>query len=99
MDTAIRRSGFSLRTVLSGRAPGPDRHGEEWATHRGIDVELYPAEWKRQGKAAGLIRNCRMAQNADALVAVWDGKSPGTQHMISVARSLGLRVFVYKVTA
>ena len=33
-------------------------------------------------------------QNADALVAVWDGKSPGTKHMIDVAKARGLRIFV-----
>jgi hypothetical protein len=35
-----------------------------------------------------------MAQNADALIAVWDGQSPGTKHMIDVAKARGLRVFV-----
>ena len=32
------------------------------------------------GKSAGYIRNEQMAQNADALVAFWDGKSKGTKN-------------------
>ena len=36
-----------------------------------------------------------MAANADALVAVWDGVSPGTKNMIAQARLQGLRVHVY----
>jgi hypothetical protein len=35
-----------------------------------------------------------MAQHADALVAIWDGKSPGTKHMIEVAKARGLSVFI-----
>jgi hypothetical protein len=33
-----------------------------------------------------------MAENADALVAYWDGKSPGTKHMIATAMNKGLLV-------
>jgi hypothetical protein len=29
-----------------------------------------------------------------ALIAVWDGKSPGTKHMIETAKARGLPVFV-----
>jgi hypothetical protein len=38
-----------------------------------------------------------MAENADALVAIWDGKSRGTANMIQEAEKRGLRVFVYPV--
>lgn len=37
-----------------------------------------------------------MAQNADALVAFWDGKSRGTKHMIDLADKYGLKVRVIK---
>lgn len=35
-----------------------------------------------------------MAKNADALVAFWDSKSKGTEHMIAHAREKGLKVKV-----
>jgi len=35
-----------------------------------------------------------MAAYAEALVAVWNGTSRGTRHMIEEARQRGLRVFV-----
>ncbi len=31
-----------------------------------------------------------------ALLALWDGKSPGTKHMANVAKMVGMRVKVYK---
>ena len=36
-----------------------------------------------------------MAHNADALIAIWDGYSKGTEHMIDLARTFGLQTFVY----
>lgn len=38
-----------------------------------------------------------MAKYADALVAVWDGRSKGTRHMIETATREGLRVYVQVV--
>ena len=54
-----------------------------------------PADWTSQGKAAGPIRNRKMAGMADALIAIWDEKSRGTKNMIEEARKKGLRVFVF----
>lgn len=54
------------------------------------------AAWKTHGRAAGPIRNRLMAQGADALIAIWDGKSPGTKNMIETAKAAGLEVFVHR---
>lgn len=42
-------------------------------------------------------RNQRMADYAEALIAIWDGKSPGTRDMISRARKRGLKIYIHKV--
>lgn len=41
---------------------------------------------------AGIMRNAVMADNADALIAYWDGISRGTKNMIDEARKKGLAV-------
>jgi hypothetical protein len=87
-----------ITAVVSGGARGIDLAGEDWARDRSIAVVRYQADWNRLGKGAGFRRNIKMAKNADALVAVWDGKSRGTQHMIATARTHGLRLFVFIVT-
>lgn len=92
---AIESSGFEVSEIVSGAARGVDSLGEEWGRANKIDVVTFPADWKKHGKAAGPMRNCQMADYADALVAVWDGKSPGTRHMIQEAGRLGLDVFVW----
>lgn len=82
--------------IVSGAARGADRLGEQYAELRGYDVHRYPADWKTHKRSAGYKRNVQMAENADALVAFWDGKSRGTQHMINIASDKGLKVRVVR---
>jgi hypothetical protein len=84
--------------VLHGLAKGADTLGAFWASHRRIPLEGYPAQWSVYGKRAGRLRNEEMANNAERLVAFWDGASPGTKHMIDTAQRKGLVVEVVHVT-
>ncbi len=36
-----------------------------------------------------------MAAYADALIAIWDGESKGTVHMVNLAKERGLKVFTH----
>ena len=91
---AVQRSGFSVSRVLSGMAAGVDTLAIRYATENDLPLDPYPAQWSKWGRSAGYRRNAQMADNADALIAVWDGKSPGTRHMIQLAKARGLKVFV-----
>lgn len=57
-------------------------------------MDLYEADWEGEGKIAGHNRNLAMAANAGAVIALWDGKSPGTRDMIDIATDKGLKVGV-----
>ena len=83
--------------IISGCARGADTLGLRYASENAFDVEEYPANWDKYGKKAGYMRNVEMAENADALIAFWDGKSKGTKHMIDIAteRNLPTRVIKY----
>ena len=80
--------------VLSGRARGADKLGEQYALSRGYEIETYPADWEKYGRVAGYLRNKQMAENADALIVFWDGKSRGTAHMINIAKEHGLKISI-----
>ena len=80
--------------VVSGKAKGADELGEKYAKERGYKVESRPANWDKYGKSAGYIRNEEMAKISNALIAFWDGKSRGTNHMINLARKYKLKVVV-----
>ncbi len=95
IPVAVANSGFYITEIVSGCAQGVDKLGEKWAEENDIKVAKFPANWSLYGRAAGPIRNTQMAEYADALIAIWDGKSKGTYNMIKVAKSKGIKVFVY----
>jgi len=97
VESAIEKSGFQISDVISGGARGVDLLGERWARDNNLPITRFVAEWDRFGKSAGYIRNKRMAAYGDALIAVWNGRSRGTKHMIEEANKLGLKVFVYNL--
>ncbi len=97
VEKAVELSGYKPTEVVSGTARGVDRLGEEWARQRGIPVKAFPADWGRLGKSAGYLRNVEMSEYADALLAVWDGKSKGTKHMIDIMSRAKKPVYVYNV--
>lgn len=82
--------------IVSGGARGVDLLGERYAKERGYAVKQFLADWDKNGKSAGYIRNWEMAKYADACVCFWDEKSRGTKHMIDLAKKedLDLRVFI-----
>ena len=83
---AIQASRFTITEVICGFAKGVDMIGLEWAKDNGLPYRIFPAQWvDRDGERnmqAGFERNERMADYADALIAVWDGFSGGTKHMM-----------------
>ena len=93
--------GIRPTAVICGCAPGVDLLGKAWAEARCIPVVPMPAAWRATPKrgAAGPIRNRAMAKLGDALVAVWDGHSTGTEDMIAAATAEGLEVRVMRVDA
>jgi len=87
---------WSIDLILSGHANGVDKLAERWARESGIEVNKYPAYWDKYGKKAGYVRNLKMAQRADALIAIWDGESKGTKMMIDIALDEKIK-FIYVV--
>lgn len=80
--------------IVSGGARGADRFAEVWAKENGIEMLVFPADWQKHGRRAGILRNYDIIDNADRVLAFWDGKSTGTNHSIEYAQSKGKRVMV-----
>lgn len=90
---AIQESMFVVTEIVSGGAAGVDHCGKVIGNEMGIPVRRYLPDWGKYGKAAGPIRNQVMAENADALVLVWDGVSPGSKSMREIALSKKLLLY------
>ena len=82
--------------ILCGMAHGADELGLLYAHRHNYELEKHSAKWDIHGKRAGFIRNEEMANNADALIAFWDGESHGTKDMIERAKEHGLHVKVIR---
>lgn len=93
---ALEQCGFApqITEIIHGDARGIDRAAKHVCAgfYPIIDV---PAEWDKFGKIAGHVRNEEMAKMADALICVWDGKSPGSRNMISIAKQYGLKIYIH----
>ena len=88
---------WEFSEIVSGGARGVDCLGEQFGDGINVPVTIFPANWNKYGKSAGYKRNVEMADYADALIAVWDGKSKGTKHMIDIATSKGLKIYVHNI--
>ena len=84
--------------IICGKARGADTLGEQFAKEYKLSIKYFPADWNTYGKSAGCRRNAEMANYAKedngVLIAFWDGKSKGTKHMIDLAKSNNIRVFI-----
>ena len=86
---------IQITEVVSGTAKGIDQLGERWAKDNKVAIKKFPANWDLYGRAAGYRRNEEMAAYAEVVIAIWDGVSKGTGHMIDIGKREGLKVFVY----
>lgn len=73
--------------LIHGCAAGVDDAARRWAEEWDHDIDPYPADWNKYGKAAGPIRNTQMLTEGkpDVVIAFWDLKSTGTKDMVNKA--------------
>jgi hypothetical protein len=86
---------FKVDEIISGGAAGADSMGIMFARDHGLPSAVYFPDWTA-GKVAGVIRNAKLAEEADMVVAFWDGKSHGTADMIERAKALDKVVIVVR---
>lgn len=101
LSVAVSRSKFNITEVVSGGAKGADQCGEYWAWQNDISIKTFNPNWhlkRKYNPLAGLERNVKMADYADALIALWDGQSTGTNHMINEMKKRKKPVFIWRYT-
>jgi hypothetical protein len=97
--------------VVSGGAVGVDSLGERWADENCVEKRIFFPAWddlvtqpvkiktnkfgKKYNALAGFNRNEKMANYANVLLAVWDGKSSGTEDMIDRRSKKGRSCYIY----
>ena len=81
-------------TLIHGGCRGADVFGAEIGKELGFDVMCFPAEWSKNGRAAGPLRNQRMIDEGkpDLILAFHNDidSSRGTKDMLGRAKKCGI---------
>ena len=75
--------------IVSGGALGIDSCAAEYAKRNGLKLTVFLPQYERYGRAAPIVRNKKIVDYADKVVAFWDGKSKGTLSVIKYAEKTG----------
>ena len=100
----LRREYYQLYdgTIISGGAKGVDT----WAIDvlnevnsefdgTELKVQIFIPDWDKYGKRAGFLRNELIINEADHVIAFWDGESKGTKHSIDLAIKTNKPIDIY----
>ena len=75
--------------IVSGGAGGVDTLAAEYARKKGVKLTVFLPEYKRYGRGAPIVRNKKIVDYADRIIAFWNGRSKGTLSVIDYARKIG----------
>ena len=75
-------------TIISGGARGVDTIAWKWALENHIEIIVHRPNYNIHGKYAPLKRNDIIIDEADKIIAFWNGKSTGTKYVIDKAIKL-----------
>lgn len=97
---AVVQSGFEdIELIIQGGATGVDSAAKGYASEMRLPCVTVGADWGIHGKRAGPIRNRKMAEMADALIAIkrQGMETPGTTSMIREAEKAGLDIYIHEI--
>jgi len=81
--------------IISGGARGVDASAKDYALQHGLKLTEYLPEYARYGRTAPLKRNITIIENADLVLAFWDGASRGTKYVIDNCKKRNIPVKIY----
>ncbi len=93
LEGFILKNKLEVTEVVSGGARGPDSAGELFGARHSVPIRLFKADWEVLGRRAGAIRNKQCVEYCDAVLAIYDGTSCGTDITMDMARRAGKKVW------
>ncbi len=93
----LRINSINVKKIVSGGARGTDKMAELFAKKNNIEIIVLSPNWKRYGRAAGIIRNTDIVGECDYLIAFPTKDSRGTIDSINKAKKLHKNVKIINV--
>ena len=90
-------SGGARGVDACARARGVDASAREYAFRHGLKLTEFLPEYEKYGRNAPLKRNLQIIGYADLVVALWDGTSRGTKHVIDSCKRQNIPILVHLV--
>lgn len=87
----------NIEYLVSGGAMGADYCADRAAQQLGIGILIHYPRWEL-GNNAGYLRNSKIVDSSDIVIAFWDGKSRGTKHTIDLCKERGKKVIVIDIS-
>ena len=83
--------------IVSGGAAGIDSLAADYANRKGIKLVEFLPEYNKYGRAAPIIRNKKIVDYSDKVIAFWDGKSRGTKFVIDYCKNNNIPIEIIVV--
>jgi len=96
-DAYIKKIGMPPSVIISGGASGVDTMAEKYAKENKIETIILKPDWNKLGKAAGIIRNTDIINEATHVLALPTNKSVGTYDSIDKAKKLNKELEIVQV--
>lgn len=78
-----------ITLIISGGAAGADGLAKLYAQQHNISLQEILPNYAAFGRLAPILRNNQIVRQADFVLCLWDGKSKGTGHVLSLCMELG----------
>jgi len=98
VDYVIQYIPLNCTSIISGGAVGIDTLAREAAKKLDLPIREILPDYQKYGRRAPLIRNEQIVEEADLVVAIWDGKSHGTAYSLDlcIRRHIPFRIYPIK---
>lgn len=90
----ISNLNIPIECIVSGGAKGVDSLAARYVKENDLPLVEYLPEYSKYGRSAPILRNRQIVDNADCIIAFWDGASRGTKDSIDYARRQGKKVVI-----
>ena len=75
--------------IVSGGAKGVDTCAADFAVENNVKLTEFLPEYNIYGRGAPIVRNKKIVEYADEIIAFWDGESRGTLSVINYCIKIG----------